>query len=126
MASAVRKRIEHSAFQSASTYPASELAPCQYGDPRDVLLVIGAASVGRYNSQVCASPFDCWAICSYRPQTSWTAPDRARRCRFFSVQLGDFFVSYLRQPAELDRALALAGAFEKPRSRDPTLRRSAG
>jgi hypothetical protein len=47
MARPICKRVEHSAFQSASTYPASELAPCQDGDTRDALLVIGAASFGR-------------------------------------------------------------------------------
>jgi hypothetical protein len=47
MARPVRKRFEHFGFQSASTYPASEHAPCQDGDTRDVILIIGTASIGR-------------------------------------------------------------------------------
>jgi hypothetical protein len=47
MARPVCKKVEHAAFQSASTYPASERAPCQDGDTHDVLLVIGSALRGR-------------------------------------------------------------------------------
>ena len=46
MARPVCKRVEHSAFRSASTYPASERTPCQDGDTRGALLIIATASLG--------------------------------------------------------------------------------
>ena len=65
-------------FQSAPTYPASELAPRPDGAPRDPVLIKFAASRRHFLKQGFGSPFNCQAISIHHLQTPWAVGGAAR------------------------------------------------